>query len=668
MMLRLRQVLKLMIAAVILPVGAAPSLANEASLAEEQAIQAAVAAVADSVVQIETVGGLEKVGRVLTSTAPTTGVVVSEDGYIVSSSFNFVQQPSVVLVSLSSGQEFPAKVVARDKSRRLVLLKIDPKQKQLSVPETVKRSNLQVGQWAIAVGRSFDTSAPNISVGIVSATERIWGRAIQTDAKVSPVNYGGPLIDIQGRVMGILVPLSTEDGSELAGAEMYDSGIGFAVPLSEILLRLDDMIAGKELMPGLMGLTLKSKDLYRGAPEVASTAPKSPAREAGIQVGDRILKANGRKVTSQAQLKHAVGPLYAGDTLEIVLLRDGQEASVNLTLAAKIEPYVHPFLGILPERTSDEALEVRYVYPNSPAEAAELQRGDILTSLDETAPATIAEWRALIAGKEPGTKIAIEYRRGDKPQTVELELAALPEVIPDDLPPPRQATPSDKPPGTDGDAADEDDAAAADVDVVEVTLPAEGSQCFAIIPRDHAQQTPMGLVVWLAPPKFESQQKLVERWSGVVNQHHLIVLAPQPINEDRWLPTEAAVVRKFMDQAIKKYNVDPERVVVHGFQAGGSLAHRVALANRDVVRAAAIVDAATPRGAEFRSNDPIERLAYFLFGAKESRLFKFMERDLKGLRALKFPVTEVFIDGETRYLNDTELVILARWIDSLDRL
>ena len=91
---------------------------------------------------------------------------------------------------------------------------------------------MTVGQWTIAVGRTFNQKEPNISVGVLSATNRIWSTAIQTDAKISPANYGGPLIDSRGRVLGVLVPLSPQkQGGEIAGAEWYDSGIGFAVPL-----------------------------------------------------------------------------------------------------------------------------------------------------------------------------------------------------------------------------------------------------------------------------------------------------------------------------------------------------------------------------------------------------------------------------------------------------
>src|SRR5262245_40767619 len=177
---------------------------DDAAQQEEQTILAAVGKVAPSVVKIETIGGLERVGKVLVSTGPTTGLVVSEDGYVISSAFNFIQQPTSILVTLPGGGRAAATIVARDKSRMLVLLKVNTPE-TLPVPAAVPRSEITVGQWAIAVGRTYDQPAPNISVGIVSATGRIWSTAVQTDAKISPANYGGPLIDIEGRVLGVQI-------------------------------------------------------------------------------------------------------------------------------------------------------------------------------------------------------------------------------------------------------------------------------------------------------------------------------------------------------------------------------------------------------------------------------------------------------------------------------
>src|SRR5262249_22124500 len=120
------------------------------STREERAMKAAVARVAPSVVRIETVGGLERVGQVLIGTGPTTGLIVSPEGHIISSAFNFVQKPDSILVTLPDGPRLAAKLVATDHSRMLVLLKVDSERK-LPVPEAVSQGEMRVGQWALAV-------------------------------------------------------------------------------------------------------------------------------------------------------------------------------------------------------------------------------------------------------------------------------------------------------------------------------------------------------------------------------------------------------------------------------------------------------------------------------------------------------------------------------------
>src|SRR5262249_44947334 len=139
-----------------------------------------------------------------------------------------------------------AKVIANDTTRMLTLLKVEAT--GLPVPTAVPKKEIKLGYTAVALGRTLASAdeAPSISEGIVSAVERIWGKAIQTDAKVSPTNYGGPLVDLQGRVYGILVPASPRGEDEIAGFEWYDSGIGFAIPLEDVNNVLDRLKQGKE--------------------------------------------------------------------------------------------------------------------------------------------------------------------------------------------------------------------------------------------------------------------------------------------------------------------------------------------------------------------------------------------------------------------------------------
>src|SRR5262249_41731663 len=137
------------------------------------------------------------------------------DGYIITSTFNFLKRPPVITVVFPDGKRHVAKLLGRDDTRKLCLLKVDGVQ-SLPVPEFVPRSELKVGQWAVAVGVGYGDGSPALSAGIISAASRISGKAVQTDANTSPANYGGPLVDLDGRVIGVCVPLSP-GSKEVAG-------------------------------------------------------------------------------------------------------------------------------------------------------------------------------------------------------------------------------------------------------------------------------------------------------------------------------------------------------------------------------------------------------------------------------------------------------------------
>lgn len=619
---------------------------------EEQAIRAAVDKAAPSVLRIDTIGGLEKVGKVLVGTGPTTGLAVSEDGYVLSSAFNFIQQPSSILVTMPSGKRAPAEIVARDHSRMLVLLKVSDAEK-LVVPESVPRNQMVVGQWAIALGRTFDAPRPNMSVGVLSATNRIWGKAIQTDAKISPANYGGPLIDIEGRVLGILVPMSPQAQQEVAGAEWYDSGIGFAVPLAEIEPYLEKMKKGEDLHAGLMGVSIKAGNQFADPALVAAVPAKSPAAKAGIQPGDVIVEVDGRKIERQTQLKHALGGHYAGDTVAVVVKRGDERVETKVELAEKIDPYEHPLLGILPMRDADGVV-VRYVYPESAAAEGGIKPGDSITKLDQTAVADALTLRDGVAALEIGEKVSVELERDGKSQTVEATLGRLPLDIPGPLPPAL----SDKPAGD----------APEGVGEVEVNIPEIANKCFAYVPETYRPETPHGVVVWLHEPGGFDQKELVQRWKTLCEENSLILLAPQSADPDKWVATEVDFIQKTMEDILARYNVDRTRIVVHGFKAGGSMAYLVAFGHRDLVRAVAAVDAPMPARAQVPTNDPVERLAIYSAAPAAGQTAAPIKAGVGRLKAMKYPVTEVSLGPASRYLTPDELAELVRWIDALDRI
>ncbi|MCI0360196.1 MAG: PDZ domain-containing protein [Planctomycetaceae bacterium] len=633
---------------------------------EEQAIRSAVAAVAPSVVRIETIGGLERVGQVLVGTGPTSGLVVSDDGFIVSSAFNFIQQPTSILVTLPGGQRTTARIVARDHARMIVLLKVNSESK-LPVPVAVPRSEVSVGQWSIAVGRTYDQPEPNLSVGVISATNRVWGKAIQTDAKISPSNYGGPLIDIHGRVLGVLVPLSPqtrpqESGAgEIAGAEWYNSGIGFAVPLAEINERLAALKAGKDLHAGLLGISFKPGDIYSLPAEIAAAQPGSPAYKAGVKAGDTIVEIDGHKIVRQAQLRQVLGTRYAGDKVHLVLKRGDASIEATAELVEKLDPYQHPFLGILPLRaTTEPGVAVRYVYPGSPAAEAGIQPADRIVALTpagsaEVAVADATALRTAVANLEPKTKVSLKVMRGDQTLAFELLPAKLPTEIPGELPPALAQAPADpaEKPAT---------------GVIEIKLPEEASQCLALVPDNYHPQVSHGLVVVLHAPGEIDKAAFEARWKPICQTHRLIALAPMSAKSDKWEPTEADFIRKTIDDCVTHHNIDPTRIVAYGYQAGGSMAWLVAFNHLDRVRAVIAIDALPPARAKTPENDPVNRLAIFLGTADKSTTAAATKALVARLESARFPISQKALGDQPRELTAEELAELGRWIDALDRI
>lgn len=346
-------------------IGMAPLLATAQEpleLQEQQAFKDAASRVAPSVVQIQTFGGLDRVGDTLTGIGPTTGLVLSEDGSIITSAFSFAAKPAAVVVKLADGRQFDAKIVATDFSRMLTLLKIDAA--DLPVAEPAPLEEVKVGHWTLAVGKFFDMATPNVSPGILSAKNRIWGKALQTDAKTSPYNYGGPLIDVHGRVLGVIVPLSMTSDEVMAGAEWYDSGIGFAVPFDQVRVSVERLAAGEDLYRGTLGVvTTKPGELF-AQPVVDQVRDDSPAAEAGLKKGDVIVAVDGRPVSRQAQVLQALGPKYAGETVDVTIRRGDEEQTLSLMLEKPTKTSIAPEQQPAQQPGKDEGEE----QPEGPAD------------------------------------------------------------------------------------------------------------------------------------------------------------------------------------------------------------------------------------------------------------------------------------------------------------
>jgi len=628
-------------------------------LLEQEAVRRAVDRVAPSVVRIETVGGLERLEGAVLGGGPTTGLVVTADGYIASSAFGFLHRPASILVQMPDGGRKPARLVAADHNRKFVLLKIEP-DKPLTVPEIAPPAELKVGQWTIAVGRTFESGQPNLAVGVLSATSRVWGKAVQTDAAVSPNNYGGPLVDLRGRVIGLLVPLSPIETSELAGVEWYDSGIGFAVPAQTILELLPRLREGKDLWPGLTGLRVVLQTLYTADSVIPAVRPRSPAHQAGFRAGDRIVEIDGRKIESMVQVKQEISRRYAGDKIRLAVLRGSERIERELELAARLDPDQHPFLGILPmrgragdEEAKSAGVKVRYVYPGGPAAKADVLAGDVIVSAGVPVR-DAAQLRARLADFQPGDKVAIELRRGQETRKADVTLAELPEAVPGGrLPParePAKAAESKRPP----------------VGALQLSVPELPEETWGYVSETYEPGAPAGVVVWLSAPGERKPEEVLSLWKEHCDRDGLILLAPKPLAPTRWQTREARTVPLLLAQIAAQYTVDPDRVVVCGRQTGGTVAMLAAMRYPQVVRAAVAVDA--PAEGRIPEIDPARRLSFYLATAASSRSAGRIRETVSRLRQMHHPVTVKDLGPEPRDLRADEVSELARWIDSLDRI
>lgn len=260
----------------------------------------------------------------------TTGVVLTADGWIAVSRFALNFDPTTILVTLPDGRSFNARRAGEDTSRGLALVKIEAE--GLPIPEFAPPAEARVGQWAFALGRTFSpTGAPSIHLGIVSATGRLFGRALQIDAYTSPANYGGPVIDVRGRVLGIAVPLSPSGRD--AGVDWYDSGIGFAATLADIPDLIERMQGGEVLERAWLGIEVDATHLGPGA-RVTKVVPDSPAEQLGLAPDAVITAVGDRPVHHGFHLQTLLGARLAGDTVTVTWRTGATEHTGTATLAA----------------------------------------------------------------------------------------------------------------------------------------------------------------------------------------------------------------------------------------------------------------------------------------------------------------------------------------------
>ena len=277
--------------------------------------------------------------------ATGSGIIISEDGYILtnnhvvssssSSSYYQLSEATGLTVNLyNDTKEYEAKVIGTDSYSDLAVLKIEAE--NLSVATLGNSENVKVGEFVMAVGNPLGMDS-SVTGGIVSAVDREVSDnegntylAIQTDAAINSGNSGGALVNGNGEVIGINTLKLAGNGIE---------GIGFAIPIStttEIVNQLIEFQTVKRPYIGIIGTTGDESTIERyNFPEgvyVRTIEENSPASQANLKVGDIITKLNGDKVTSIEQLNRLKNTHPIGDTITLTVIRNGEEIEVKVTL------------------------------------------------------------------------------------------------------------------------------------------------------------------------------------------------------------------------------------------------------------------------------------------------------------------------------------------------
>ncbi|MFA5335278.1 MAG: PDZ domain-containing protein, partial [Candidatus Omnitrophota bacterium] len=257
----------------------------------------------------------------------------------------------------------------------------------------------KIGQFTIAVGNPFGIAAkPTVTIGVVSALNRTLPRAqygdrdysdlIQTDAAINPGNSGGPLVDIDGKVIGINVAIISTTGGY--------QGLGFAIPINTAKRVLGDLISGRKVLYGWLGVNVQDidEDLAKqfGLADtkgvvVAKVMSNSPAEKGRMKIGDIIRTFDGKPVENVRELLKLVGRAPIGKSTKVVVIRDNKDVTLDIEVAQRpeaIEEFADTELGSWRgiEVMDKDGVIVSNVEPGSPADIAGLRRGDKIVEIN----------------------------------------------------------------------------------------------------------------------------------------------------------------------------------------------------------------------------------------------------------------------------------------------
>jgi len=359
-----------------------------------------------------------------------SGFIITSDGIVLTNA-HVVDGAKNVTVRLSNHREFKAKVLGADRSSDIAVLKIDAR--DLPTVRLGDSDKLAVGDYVLAIGEPFGLEE-TATAGIVSAKGRSlpgdgYVPFIQTDAAVNPGNSGGPLFDATGAVVGINAQIFSNSGGY--------QGVSFAIPINVAIQIKDEIVKTGKVVHARLGVEVQTLDqaladvfklkVPNGA-LIAKIVPDSAAAQAGLRVGDVILKLDGNPILDAGQLSARVGAHAPGDQAALEIWRDGKALTVNVAIGADKPPSaiqasasaspqgrlglaLRPLMQDERNQAGVSAGGLVVEDAHGPAAEAGIQPGDIILSVDGTALQSVAQLTSIVQGHDK--QLALLIQRGN---------------------------------------------------------------------------------------------------------------------------------------------------------------------------------------------------------------------------------------------------------------
>lgn len=359
-----------------------------------------------------------------------SGFIVSSDGYIVTN-YHVIKDGTKIIVEKYDDieKQYEAKLVGCDPNTDLAVLKIDAD--NLAFLEFSNSDQIEVGQWTMAIGHPFKLR-DSVSAGVISATHRgdlqisQLEDFIQTDAAINPGHSGGPLVDLNGHVIGVNTAILSKTGGNI--------GVGFAVPSNiakMVYLQIQQSGAVDRAFLGVQIQDL-NEDLCAGfklkkgtnGALIAEVVPDSAAAIGGLQAGDVVVDFNGEAIKSSKQLYTALGKLPSGTKCEMTIIRDGKQKKISLALGSKAKEastegdIIHK-LGLFVEqitpenagkygiKSEEKGVVVTKVLPGTIASVLGWGPGSVILVVNGQKISSVADFKKSLESANPKERLVI---------------------------------------------------------------------------------------------------------------------------------------------------------------------------------------------------------------------------------------------------------------------